>query len=642
MTDNSPVFSAKNDQPSSVAVPPGQQTNCDSTELMNKFVALLTEKTRFDLSIINLKNKTNYLQEFSFSIKHEIKASIEKKAITGHFVTSLGDTAHKATPVKAAETEAFARLKLASDSFITKIKSPFIKHDSIKTGIFLKPEGVHWCLVTCKHCQGHKQVTCNGCGGYKKVICGHCSGNGKHSCLGCNSTGKNRCYSCHGAGVSQVQVQYVQSQSNYGPVYGYRYETRSCQTCFGSGSITCNAGCYGTGIIRCSNCGGAGAVKCKTCQGVGNVNCPSCEASGKVGVAAWVNVNVNNGYTITISNDAPSQAKVIFNKVNSTRIASLATRIDQVASRIDDGIQVNTPTHFSQTYCGQLKISTLNISYSGKNYELIAYAETNEWFDLDNIITDLLWHDLNQYTKTVTRTQSLSAHKQSLKKLAASKLNVDLMCSFLEKTKNSSVGNLVSEDYADLFQLNFAKSLQLFRKKIAFRHAILTFVINIIVVVVVWKYTYEQTWIILAMILSVVFCSTLFLKWRIKRTVYAVCGRMPVIAKSLNKSPKSTLRNTLFAWSVSIAMAAMLVIKVPVILPKPMTDRQFVNLATQYARQHNMIGPREFVPKHIVVDFKGKWLAERQAKLSETFEGNVQLWAELLENKIIQQRDKIR
>lgn len=133
------------------------------------------------------------------------------------------------------------------------------------------------------------------------VECEYCNGRGyfTHTCSTCDGSGRltstythkqtRSCQSCYGTGIAPCQAC-----GNYGyhicsQCDGVLGKVR-CYACDGAGVILRNIGgqliptkcgvCDESGYIACDKCNGKGRITCTSCWGKGHINCPTCHGTG--------------------------------------------------------------------------------------------------------------------------------------------------------------------------------------------------------------------------------------------------------------------------------------------------------------------------------------------------------------------------
>lgn len=131
--------------------------------------------------------------------------------------------------------------------------------------------------------------------------CVFCNGKGyfTHKCSTCDGSGRliatythtetRSCQSCYGTGIAPCQAC-----GNYGyhicsQCDGVLGKVR-CYACDGAGVILRNIGgqlipikcgvCDESGYIACDKCNGRGRITCTSCWGEGHIPCPTCHGTG--------------------------------------------------------------------------------------------------------------------------------------------------------------------------------------------------------------------------------------------------------------------------------------------------------------------------------------------------------------------------
>lgn len=118
---------------------------------------------------------------------------------------------------------------------------------------------------------------CVDCAGMGAAACTKCDGAGWIKCsnMTCES-GTMPCSDCNGTGKPNKKAV----TATYGS--GYTSLGSFCQTCNGTGRVTCKA-CKGAANLPCQACGNKAITVCKTCTGNGqNPLCSRCKGDGSM------------------------------------------------------------------------------------------------------------------------------------------------------------------------------------------------------------------------------------------------------------------------------------------------------------------------------------------------------------------------
>ena len=437
--------------------------------VLGKLRSLVQDKTRFEPHDITPLAEEDVLQEFSLQANYALEARFEQRVINGYFAPTGNDCRCGAQEVGAlAHSQEKERLRRAASKLDNALRQPGQAYDGVEAGVYL-PHGVkYWHLDTCNPCHGKGRVSCHTCHGATTETCWNCHGGRNVSCdaYGCYGSGKVSCSYCSGSGTVAEQVtDYITVQvptttysngSSHTSYHSetrpqYRTEHRSCYHC-SYGKVCCST-CHGSGNIHCGTCRASGSVTCRTCSGVGDLRCNPCDGSGKVGMAAWVDVHVAPGYSVSLPKQAPDDARRIRDKESVHSLAAVASSLALAKVSIYNEDQ---PQEVDALYAGKLRIVRLDAACNGEKHHLVAYGTDLRWLTLDDIVEKLLRGDLKALSDALAGSADdglFSAHVQGLlaplRDVAASELNADVIESVLSGEADHAHVDVVSADYAN-------------------------------------------------------------------------------------------------------------------------------------------------------------------------------------------------
>ena len=311
--------------------------------VLGKLRTLVQDKTRFEPHDITPLDEEDVLQEFSLQANYALEARFEQRVINGYFTPAGNDCRCGSHEVGAlAHAQEKERLRRAAGKLDNVLRQPGQAYNGVEAGVYLPHAVKYWHLDTCSNCTGSGRISCHTCYGATTETCWNCHGGRTVSCdgYGCYGSGKVSCSYCSGSGtVSEQVTDYITVQvptttysngSSHTSYHSetrpqYRTEYRSCYHC-SYGKVSCNA-CHGSGNINCGTCRASGKVTCRTCSGVGDLRCNPCDGSGKVGKAAWVDVHVAPGYSVSLPKQAPDDARRIRDKESVHSLAAIASSL---------------------------------------------------------------------------------------------------------------------------------------------------------------------------------------------------------------------------------------------------------------------------------------------------------------------------
>ncbi|OEZ81423.1 Sel1 repeat protein [Janthinobacterium sp. HH106] len=441
----------------------------DIPTVLGKLRTLVQDKTRFEPHDITPLGEEDVLQDFSLQANYALEARFEQRVINGYFTPSGNDCRCGSHEVGAlAHAQEKERLRRAAGKLDNALRQAGQAYNAIEAGAYLPHAVKYWHLDTCVPCSGKGRIGCHTCHGATTETCWNCHGGRTVSCdaYGCYGSGKVSCSYCSGSGTVAEQVtDYITVQvptttysngSSHTSYHSetrtqYRTEHRNCYHC-SFGKVTCNT-CHGSGNINCGTCRASGKVTCRTCSGAGDLRCNPCDGSGKVGTAAWVDVHVTPGYSVSLPKPAPDDARRIRDKESVHSLAAIASSLALAKVSIYNEDQ---PQEVDALYAAKLRIVRLDASCNAEKHHLVAYGTDLRWLTLDDIVEKLLRGDLKALSDALAGSADdglFSAHVQGLltplRDVAASELNADVIESVLSGDADHAHVDVVSADYAN-------------------------------------------------------------------------------------------------------------------------------------------------------------------------------------------------
>ncbi|STR26451.1 chaperone protein DnaJ [Janthinobacterium lividum] len=437
--------------------------------VLGKLRTLVQDKTRFEPHDITPLDEEDVLQEFSLQANYALEARFEQRVINGYFTPAGNDCRCGSHEVGAlAHVQEKERLRRAAGKLDNALRQPGQAYNGVEAGVYLPHAVKYWHLDTCSNCTGRGRINCHTCYGATTETCWNCHGGRTVSCdaYGCYGSGKVSCSYCSGSGtVSEQVTDHITVQvptttysngSSHTSYHSetrpqYRTEYRSCYHC-SYGKVSCNT-CHGSGSINCGTCRASGKVTCRTCSGVGDLRCNPCDGSGKVGKAAWVDVHVTPGYSVSLPKQVPDDARRIRDKESVHSLAAIASSLALAKVSIYNEDQ---PQEVDALYAAKLRIVRLDASCNAEKHHLVAYGTDLRWLTLDDIVEKLLRGDLKALSDALAGSADdglFSAHVQGLltplRDVAASELNADVIESVLSGDADHAHVDVVSADYAN-------------------------------------------------------------------------------------------------------------------------------------------------------------------------------------------------
>ena len=235
-----------------------------------------------------------------------------------------------------------------------------------------------WHLAPCATCAGQPVGACHSCEGERHFACTTCRGTARVSCS-CDD-GRIRCARCNGTGTRSEQsweyrrveithpdapTQFkseqvdIKKQVSCGCDNGYN----RCPHCIGSGKLACPA----------SACLG-GRTACTACQGSGDAPpCQPCEGTGATGTLHEGAVHLDWGKTrITLPTKMSDVEQLVRSALgtDSRLLRESTTTVNQVSPAGSAAL----PHALVVTQDARLKIIRVDVDFSGKTYQVVAYG----------------------------------------------------------------------------------------------------------------------------------------------------------------------------------------------------------------------------------------------------------------------------
>jgi hypothetical protein len=437
-----------------------QSPNQDDGTALGKLRDLIQTRTRFAAHDIRALSESLVTQALAITVSHTLSAELRTNSITGKTARALPGTSCR-NAVEAATHEEAARLSLATTQLNGLLHEAPAKYDVLLDGLILGPETIYYSLHTCSACHGRGNHTCQICNGVGRQQCTSCCGNRTHLCVSCMA-GKVMCTSCHGStNIDASGSEYFTVQTWVGDRYETRTESRwvnrtqRCTTCF-NGQLNCPS-CSGTGRRQCGVCSGVGDLPCGGCTGKGSLACGGCDGSGSAGTDAWIEIHHLAAAVLIWPALPDPTAFKIEEKSGLDKIAA-ETRGLTLAG-VSGGA-----TEVTATYAGTLDIMHLEVKFNAKEYKVVAFGQSRAWYDLDNIIQDLLSSDLEALRAALAvsdrgLTQPVAT---ALHNVVASEINASLVDDAMSGSPTDELRVILSADYVHHLKETLLSAIQRF------------------------------------------------------------------------------------------------------------------------------------------------------------------------------------
>ncbi len=429
-----------------------------NTSRWNKFVSILTSKTRFarkDVQILEDEQK-----DCSVVIHQEQVVRARTTSIEGAGKSGVQRAADKSELALLAEHE---RQRL-QDSLPSRIghwlsKAPRDVQAMPKTGDLdsdVRAFGIDSACpdcqasgqIPCRDCECSGTVLCNICNGITKVRCSICSGQKIAECSDCKGSGKTKyyCVACNNTGVSKCSAgcsngklpcrncngsRKVQVHGYYdigkGPAYGSQFvdcrscqdgkeicsqcggrqppctscngnPTKSCDSCSGNGSRTCTH-CDLLGLESCDTCAASGRVQCEECHGTTKLDCKPCRAQGWTHVKAKIFTTLLLEQRIEHGAETPAHWRKAIEEAIGYSNASAVGSFAFDSEALVPGSQVS----LSRTWKGTVPAWSMLASVSGTEASMYAIGLQEALAGADSAVDSILTADRTKVIDAATR-----------------------------------------------------------------------------------------------------------------------------------------------------------------------------------------------------------------------------------------------
>lgn len=430
-----------------------------NTSRWNKFVSILTSKTRFarkDVQILEDEQK-----DCSVVIHQEQVVRARTTSIEGTGKSGVQLAADKSELASLAEQE---RQRL-QDSLPSRIgywlsKAPRDAQAMPKAGDLdsdVRAFGINSACpacqatghipcrdgkcngtVVCDDCEGRKKFKCSICDGKKAIECTDCdgAGNKKYFCVACQGLGKYQCTAlgCSGGrircgrcdGRGRVEVQgYI--DIGKGPTYGSQLvdcpscrggtntcsscngieqtctscngnNTKTCISCSGDGTLACN-NCDPLGLEDCGRCKASGRVQCEECRGTTKLDCKPCGAQGWTHVKAKIFTTLLLEQRIEHGAETPAHWRKAMEEAIGLSNASAVGNFALDSEALVPGTQVS----LSRTWKGTVPAWSMLASVNGTEANMYAIGLQEALVDADFAVDSILTADRTKVIDAATR-----------------------------------------------------------------------------------------------------------------------------------------------------------------------------------------------------------------------------------------------
>lgn len=433
----------------------------EAATMRGKIRALISESTRFTPEDVDCVAEHAVDQALTVEVCHKLDARTKSINITGHFVRSPGNDKRSDQPYEDAAAQVTDRLRLAKESLGAALKRSGTTYNFASEGsLYLGHAGRFWNLDTCAGCHGRGKNRCTTCYGNGYNTCHACSGTRQTTCSawGC-VFGKKSCSNCNGSGSVSREVGYTTYITVTGPDglsrtesrFQTRYETHPC-TAYGCsyGKVTCGQ-CNGTARVSCGTCSATGRLVCSPCHGSGNVICGGCAGSGKTGTCAWTDVHGSQEYKLAFTGEVDARAAEIEAKLGLHGVAAQTAGLTLTRIGVDHEAY---PRAVTAKYAATLRIAHLDAVCNQRDYHLVAYGQSLEWLDLDNMVETLLRTDLESLRNALVIASGEGIFATSVQTLAnplhqmvLSEINTEIVEATLADEALDTLHVLTSAEY---------------------------------------------------------------------------------------------------------------------------------------------------------------------------------------------------